>query len=164
MKQRTIFEIGGKTYMSPKAAEDKWNNISRQKIVAECEAGKIIGAQRDSTNKWIIPIEALQPIDDEAIRKILISLLCLKNNPNLEINDGESEQIELVVDYLKKTGFLENDSSTNLRNLVLTEKGIHLATEGKKLQLDWLNAGITLAQVVGSIASIWSAVQQSLGR
>ena len=158
MKQRTIFDIDGKTYMSPKGAADKWNNISRQKIVAECVAGKVVGAQRDSTGKWIIPINAHQPIDDEKIRQILISLLCLKNNPNLETTDEKKSQIEVVVEYLKKTGFLEDDDSTNLRKLVLTEKGIHLATEGNKLQVNWINAGFTLVQVVASIMTIWTTI------
>ena len=142
MKQRTIFDIDGKTYMSPKGAADKWNNISR----------------RDSTAKWIIPINAQQPIDDEKIRQILISLLCLKNNPNLETTDDKMSQIEVVVEYLKKTGFLKDDDSTNLRDLVLTEKGIHLATEGRKLQVNWINAGITLVQVVASIMTIWTTI------
>lgn len=159
MKQRTIFDIDGKTYMSPKGAADKWHNISWQKIVAECKAGKVVGACRDSSNKWIIPIDAHQPIDDEKIRKILISLLCIKNKPSIEIEEKYNTQIMQVIDYLKETGFIENGVSTHLRDLVLTEKGIHLATEGKKLQTDWLNSGITLIQVVGSIASIWSVIQ-----
>ena len=158
--QKSIVEINGITYMSPAAAADKWSNISRQKIVAECKAGKVIGACVDSSNKWIIPIDAHPPIDDESIRKVLISLLCLKNKPDIQMVDINKNQIELVVDYLRKTGYLEsnNDVETSeLKDLVLTDKGIHVATEGKQMNLDWVNAGATLIQVIGSIASIISA-------
>ena len=158
MKQRTVFDINGKTYMSPAAAADKWP-ISRQKIVAECKAGKVVGACLDSSNKWIIPIDARQPIDDENIRKILISLLCLKNKPSTGSINVEAVKVNEVIDYLKETGYLEKTDACNLNDLVLTEKGMHVATEGSKLNLDWLNAGITLVQVVGSIASMWSLVR-----
>lgn len=160
MKQKSLIDIDGKTYMSPSAAADKWCNISRQKIVSECKAGKIIGACQDSGKKWIIPIDTPQPIDNEAIRKILISILCIKNNSNWHTSESDKEKIKLVVDYLVGTGFLEqpNVETDDVGNLVLTDKGIHLATEGKKININWVNAGITLIQVIGSVASIWSLV------
>ena len=156
MKQRALLDIGGKIYMSPSAAADKWHSISRQKIVAECKAGKVVGACRDSSNKWIIPIDANQPIDDESIRKILISLLCIKNTPNSKSMGVDECQIQAIIDYLKETGFLEKNGTYKLKEQVLTEKGIHIATEGKKLRINWVNAGITFIQVVGSIASLWA--------
>lgn len=159
--QLPLIEINGVRYMSPKAAAGIWVGLTWQKIVAECKAGKVLGATKDSSNKWIIPADAKRPLDNLEIRKILISLLWLKNKPGTVVEEVQREQLLEVLDYLRDTGFIEPYSSENgisLIGLTLTDKGMHLATEGKKTGIDWVNAGITLVQVLGSIASIWGVV------
>lgn len=161
IKQKALVDINGRTYMSPSAAHDKWKDLSRQKIVAECNKGKVIGACLDSSGKWIIPVDTQKPILDENIRLLLVSILCIKNKPNNNIESLKKEQLSFALEYLKETGYIEawnEGNEIDLTSIVITDKGMELATSGKKTSINWVNASVTLIQVVGSIASIGQAI------
>lgn len=152
MLQKTLIEIDGKKYMSPKAAGDLWD-MSPQKVAAECKAGRIVGATKDSGGHFIIPIEARKPLDAETIRKVLIALLAMKNKPGTNLLD-ENGATELH-EYLRDIGLVEGQ---NLRMAVLTNKGMELATTGKLVEVDWPNAAVNVISIIGSLASIWGII------
>lgn len=157
MRQKTLCEIGGVKYMAPKAAADLWN-MNTQAITAACMDGRVAGAIKDSSNHYIIPINAKAPLQRETIRTVLISLLAMKNRPGEIPNDLlNTHQLDAkaLFDYLRSTGYLEGNS---LMNSVLTNKAMELATSGNSINVDWLNAGITILNVIGSLASIWGAL------
>lgn len=152
MIQKTLIEIDGKKYMSPKAAGDLWDMTS-QKVAAECKAGRVVGATKDSGGHYIIPIEARKPLDSDTIRRTLIALLAMKNRPGNHLLD-ETGAPELF-EYLQGIGMLEG---TDLNTAQLTDKGMEIATAGKPILIDWVNAGVTVIGVLGSLASIWSVI------
>ncbi len=153
MNRKVLVEIDGKKYMSPKAAGDLWD-MSTQKVTAECKAGRVAGATTDTGGHYIIPIDAKKPLDSETIRKILISLLAMKNRPGSEFIDEEGA-FELH-DYLCDIGLIEGD---DLKTAILTNKGMELATSGKPIEVDWVNASLTVFNILGTIMSIWGAVK-----
>lgn len=152
MLQKTLIEIDGKMYMSPKAAGDLWD-LSPQKVTAECKAGRIVGATKDSGNHYIIPIDSRKPLDNETIRKILIALLAIKNKPGNDLFDEKGA--DDLFGYLRDIGLLEGH---DLKTATLTIKGMELATAGNPVEVDWINAGVTIISIIGSLASIWGVI------
>ena len=146
MRQRMLTELNGITYMSPKAAGDKWN-MSPQKVTAACKDARVVGAIKDSGNRWIIPIDSPCPLEKEQIRTALIAVLAAKNWPGTRLPGGT----DLLFDYLRAIDLLEGTDT-------LTDKGMQLATAGKSASIDWKNAGATILSVIGSLASIWSVI------
>ena len=159
IKQKNICEIAGKRYMSPSAAGELWD-MKYQAVTNACIDGRIVGACKDSSDKWIIPVTADKPLDYEVIRQMLISTLALKNR-NMDISENLSTDVIRVYEYLIKIGMFElmdNISSNTVKDLVLTDRGMKIATEGKKIDIDWMNASTTIIQVVASIITIWQAL------
>ena len=63
--------------------------------------------------------------------------------------------------YLIDVGLIEKtDEKTidSIRNLVLTDKGMKIATEGKHTNIKWINAGTTVVQLVASVITIWQGI------
>lgn len=159
-KQRALIKIGNMTYMSPKLAGDLWG-IKYQSVTAACVDGRVIGALRDSSGKFIIPIDAYKPLEKEDIRKLMITTLYLKNRPSTDIGYTDNEQIVKLFSYLEGIGYIEpfNINSNKIPyEVVLTDKGMQLATKGGHVNIDWCNIGITLIQVAASIITIGQAV------
>lgn len=146
MKQRALVEINGITYMSPKAAGDKWE-LSSQKVTAACRDGRVVGAIKDSSDRFVIPIDSPPPLEKEQIRQALIAILALKNRPGTRLT-GETNQL---FGYLRAIGVLEGADT-------LTDKGMGWATAGESVKVDWKNASVTILGVIGSLASIWSVI------
>lgn len=154
IRQKPLVEIEGKQYMSPKAAAGLWG-LSTQKVVVECKKGKILGACKDSKDAWIIPIDAKKPVSDEDIRSFLVALLAIKNKPGTGVENEKT--IRAVLEYLEKLDYIEpieDVNSMDLSSIVLSGKGMEVATSGKKTVINWASAGIELLQIAGSIASI----------
>ena len=143
MRQRVLTEINGITYMSPKAAGDKWN-MSPQKVIAACKDGRVVGATKDS-KFWIIPVDSPHPLEKEQIRQILIAILAVKNRPETRLPDGT----EQLFGYLRDIGVLEGIDT-------LTDRGMEMATTGKRVTLNWKDTSETILGMIGSLASIWS--------
>ena len=158
--QRKMCEIDGKRYMSPSSAADLWNT-SYQSVTKACKDGRIPKACKDSGGKWIIPVDAIAPLDSESIRKLLISTLAIKNGNISAPQSLNVDNIRLVYTYLSDIGCIEHLENITLRTpceAVLTDKGFHIATEGKPLNLDWVNISTTFVQVVSSVITIWQAI------
>ena len=112
MRQRTLTEINGITYMSPKATGDKWD-MSSQKVTAACKDARVVGATKDSGNHWIIPIDSPYPLGKEQIRQVLIAILAVKNKPGIRYPEGT----EQLFGYLRDIGLLEKTNT-------LTDRGM----------------------------------------
>ena len=92
----------------------------------------------------------------------MIATLYLKNNPGKEIGNVEHEDIIKLYDYLFQCGYInqfEHESERIPYEVVLAEKGFKLATEGKKVSINWLNMGASLIQVAASIVTIVQVVK-----
>lgn len=154
--QKKLCEINGKKYMSPGGAKDLWG-ISTQKITAACLAGRVEGACTDSSGKWIIPIDSRKPLEAEVIRRIMISLLALKNK-----HDGlagiQMDQIDAVFDYLWKIECIESfdtESESFPYDVTLTDKGMKIATEGPVSGVNWLDLSGTIINCISIAITLW---------
>lgn len=149
-------EINGQRYVTP-SVFGKWCGWSQQKITAACEDGRIIGADKDTSDKWIIPVNACKPLEIDTIREVLVTVVYLKNRPDSPLDYSDHNAIVSLYTYLQHIGYLEPfnpDSNRIPYEVVLTEKGMKLATEGKSLNLNWLTIGTTVIQVAASLITI----------
>ena len=84
-------EINGKRYVTPGVFGDVigWN---KQKVTAACKEGRIIGACQDTSGSWMIPVDAMKPLEAEQIRALMVTTVYLKNRPDhvLDYSDHES--------------------------------------------------------------------------
>lgn len=158
--RKKMCEIDGKRYVTPSVFG---NGIgwSRQKVTAACKEGRIIGAYPDTSGSWIIPVDAPRPLEVKQIRSLMVTTVYLKNRPDHVLDYSDHESIVALYSYLQHTGYIQpfnTDSERIPYEVVMTEKGVKLATEGKGLHLDWLNIGTTVIQVAASIITIAQAV------
>lgn len=151
--------IDGKRYVAPGIFADACG-CSSQKITAACKDGRIVGAYRDLSNHWLIPVDAPMPLEKERIRELMVACVYLKNRPELPIDYHDHESIVAVYTYLLNTGYIEPFDENSDRipyEVVLTEKGMEVATGGNKINLNWLQIGSTVIQVAASIITIVQA-------
>ena len=158
--RKKMCEIGGKRYVAPGVFGNGigWN---KQKVTAACKEGRIIGACQDTSGSWIIPVDSPKPLELEQIRALMVTTVYLKNRPDHVLDYSDHESIVAVYSYLQHAGYIQpfnTDSERIPYEVVMTEKGVKLATEGKGLNLDWLNIGTTVIQVAASIITIVQAV------
>ena len=149
-------EINGERYVTPGVFGDSigW---SRQKVTSACRDGRIVGACKDTSGSWIIPVDAMKPLETEQIRELMVTTVYLKNKPDHPLDYSDHEKTAALYTYLQQTGYIEpfnTDSERIPYEVILTEKGIGLATEGKPLNLDWLHIGSTVIQVAASVITI----------
>ena len=154
MKQKSLIELNGIKYMSPKAAGDLWD-MSSQKVTADCQAGRVVGAVKDSGNHFIIPVDSPKPLDRETIRRTLVALLAMKNKPGKYGSNCANES--KLFDYLCGLNLLEG---RNLYSAELTERGMEFATSGKPVRINWIDAGVTVLNILGSLSSIWGLLSK----
>ena len=158
--KKTMVEIKGERYITPKPAADCWG-MSQQAVTSACRDGRILGAFQDTRGKWLVPANACKPMEREDIRRILILSLALKNRPDQVINNNSFDQMVTVYRYLRDTGYIEDFDEKSERipfEVVLTEKGMTTAISGKKINFDIFNAGTTLIQLIASVITIFQAV------
>jgi hypothetical protein len=160
MQKNKMCEIDGKRYVIPSVFGDGigWNC---SKVTAACKDGRIVGACKDTSGKWIIPTDTVKPLETDQIRSLMITTVYLKNKPNHVLDYSEHDSIVAVYSYLQQTGYIEPFNSSSERityEVVMTEKGLKLATEGKQLSLNWLSIGTTVIQVAASILTIAQAL------
>ena len=155
-KQRSVFELNGITYYSPKAAADNWK-MSHQAVTSACKDGRIVGAIQDSTKKWCIPDSAMKPLDSQIIRNTLIITLSLKNTPNISISELETYDVPKIYKYLKDTGYIKdfNESSNRIPyEAILSDKGMSLAFNKKKEGVEWTSIAALFVQCIPSLIEI----------
>ena len=160
MIRKKMCELNGKRYVIPSVFGNAigW---SGQKVTAACKEGRIVGACQDTSGRWIIPVDTMKPLETEQIRSLMVTTVYLKNRPNHTLDYSDHESTVSVYTYLQQTGYIEPFDAESERipfEVVLTEKGIKLATEGKPLNLNWLNIGTTVIQVAASLITIAQAI------
>lgn len=149
-------EINGQRYVTPSVFASGCG-CNTQKITAACIDGRIIGACKDTSGKWIVPIDAARPLELEKIRELMVSSLYLKNKPDTVLDYSDQAQIDRLYTYLQLTGYIEpfdHDSKRIPYEVTLTSKGMKLATEGIPLSVNWLKIGSTVIQVCASLLTI----------
>ena len=156
MLRKKMCELNGKRYVTPSVFGDAigW---SRQKVTVACREGRIVGACQDTSGKWIIPVDTMKPLETEQIRSLMVTTVYLKNKPNHTLDYVDHESTVSVYSYLQQTGYIEPFNTESERipyEVVMTERGIKLATEGNSLNLNWLNIGTTVIQVAASLITI----------
>ena len=156
---KKLFTINGVQYMTPSLAGDKWD-MSYQAVTNACKEHRIAGACKDSGDRWIIPFDAEKPLKYEEIRKLLVSILVLKNKPN-DNNKTVSSEWEKVYKYLASIGLVEVLEQTipdRIEDIVLTDVAMRIATEGQRVSINWVDASTTFVQVVASVITIWQTI------
>ena len=161
----SVIEINEKKYMNTKTAANLWN--VRQSTVSDyCKTGKIKGAIRLDNRSWGIPIDAHKPLPDSSIKKLLLLVLQLKNNPTLDIDwtvielqnkDIESTYKNLVaLEYIKDFQVNGDEPLTRIPyNVQLTQKGIDFISNNKeKTNFDWTAFLIKTVPAILEIGSI----------
>lgn len=91
----------------------------------------------------------------------MVTTVYLKNKQDHVLDYSDHEGIVTVYSYLQKTGYIECFNAESDRipyEVVMTDKGVKLATEGKKLDLNWMKIGTTVIQVAASIIAIAQAI------
>ena len=154
--KKKMCEIDGKRYVLPSVFGNAigWN---KQKVTAACADGRIIGASHDTSGSWIIPVDAVKPLEIEQIRLIMITTVYLKNKPTHVIDYSDHDSILALYKYLEDTEYIEPFDTNSDRipyEVVMTEKGLKLATEGRPVCLNWLKIGTDVIQLAASIITI----------
>jgi hypothetical protein len=68
------------------------------------------------------------------------------------------DEAKIVYGYLSDIGLIEmldELSIDNIKDLVLTEEGMGIATDGKQIIIDWVKTGITVIQLEASVLTIY---------
>ena len=130
-------------------------------MTAACADGRIIGACKDTSGRWIIPVDAIHPLETEQIRLLMVTTVYLQNRRNHVLDYTDYADIVSVYSYLQQAGYIEPFNSYSNRipyEVVMTDKGVKLATEGKPLDLNWVTIGTTVIQVAASVLTIAQAI------
>ena len=128
-----IFDFEGKTFMTSRAASDRWD-LTMNEVRDACIAGKCPGAFKDSSKKWCIPVDCVKPYSDAEIKAILTVSVILKNDsrlaPNIVFSEKERIKARNDYEYLMLTDYIQEteiiDESLFLRSALLTKKGLEL--------------------------------------
>lgn len=167
MKYPPIIELNGETYMSTKIAADSWK-IKQETIAKYCAAGKICHSVKYFGKRWYIPIDAVKPLPNDEIRRLLILTLQLKNNPSLEIDWSvfpiKNPAIDTIYRYLAFLELIETFDIVDVKRIpyeiILTRKGLEFVTSNKKEKItdynttlrEWLPTIIGAAQLIAQVA------------
>ena len=158
--QKKLIEINGCKYMSTPTAADLWDMKSKD-VARACRENRVIGAFKDSSSKWLIPVNTKKPLSMEYIRRLLIGLLRIKNRPELMDVCNSISDAEEVYGYLSDIGFVEMPdelSKESIREMALTDEGMIIATEGGKTGIDWNNPVLILG-LIADVMSIWQTIK-----
>lgn len=128
-----VFDFDGKTFMTSKAASDRWD-LPVNEVRDACLAGKCPGAFKDSSKKWCIPVDCVKPYSDAEIKAILTVSVILKNDsrlaPNVVFSEKERIKARKDYEYLMLTDYIQDaeilDESLFLRSAVLMKKGLEI--------------------------------------
>lgn len=109
---------------------------------------------KDTSGRYIIPVDTWKPMDKESIRTVLVALLAIKNRP--ESISAAPTGINELKEYLAASGYIEDCIEFN--SAILTDRGMDVATSGKAISIDWPNAAQKIISVLGSVASLWGLI------
>lgn len=148
--------------MTAAQAAEKWN-CTKDDIYTWCKEGNIEGAQK-TKRAWIIPQEALRPLDKKLIKEMLWQLLELKNGTahrlDLSTWGVRQKDISRYLSPLVEGCYIEPLSSIDTGaagtiNFRITNRGLHLLGRAgsKKASIDVPPTLMIGATVVGRFTS-----------
>ena len=163
MRPQLIWEFDGKTYMSVKAAHDKWVDVSSNEITAACKDKRIVGVIQDPEGHYYIPVEAKRPMTPENIRTVLIATISLKNRPDDVTTITHTKGLREMYTYLSRIDMIEpfdiNDENRIPYDVIITDKGMDYMLSGNFFRnINWETVLMNVISIAGSIASIWGII------
>ena len=170
------FEFNGKRYVTSKVMAEIWDMKARN-VAEYCRDHMVMGAFKDSSKRWVIPVDAKKPLNKSVIEKVLWLVLQLKNNPSYQIDysvlDVKSDDIAGTFDYLAALSLIEPFEKCEAAEIpykaLLTQAGMEVirkageaSEKGNKKALDKYTI-IELLTVFAKIAPHAVTVYQQLG-
>ena len=108
--RKESFEIEGKRYVTTKVMAGFWD-VSQRTVTEYCRDCLVIGAFKDSSNRYMIPSDAKKPLSKNVIEKVLWLVVQLKNNSSYQIDYSSlgvtTNDIEWAFKYLAALSFFE---------------------------------------------------------
>ena len=88
--RRDSIEIDGKGYATTKVMAGVWG-VSQRTASRYCRDGLVAGAFKDSSNRYLIPVDTRKPLSRQVIEKVLWLVIQLKNAPAFRIDYAKME-------------------------------------------------------------------------
>ena len=141
---KTGFEINGRRYVTTDVIADIWG-VKRATATEYCRAEIVLGAIKDSSGRWMIPVDTPKPLGKTVIKNVLCLVLQLKNDSNIKIdydNVGvKAEDLPSAFEYVEKLKLIESipegcPAEEIPYKVQLTREGMKLALEPAKKSKD----------------------------
>lgn len=170
MSQKMI-DINGKKYVTVKLVSDIWD-CSQTTVRNYCKSGKIEGAFKDTSGRWLIPADCRRPLNDNQIKNLLIFIVASQNDLQDEFDykdaNVNSENIKNVYQQLADLGYVKHfkirKNQNILHNIKLTNKGLEFIVKSrsnnesdriKKAVIEWapiiVKFGIEISTLINEV-------------
>ena len=159
MSAPSLITVDGHKYMSTKSAADLWD-LSPKTISDYCKDDKIRNKFKNGRFGWYIRTDEIKPLSQKDIHKLLVFTLQLKNDSTYEIDwtlfNYDESVFESIYQHLLARGYIRPFSISDKKRIpyevVLTQKGMEIATNFKKEKISNLSVAITqwLPVVIGA--------------
>ncbi len=160
MKKDSV-EVDGKRYVTTKVMAGFWG-VSQRTVSRYCHDGLVIGAFKDSSNRYLIPAGARKPLGKNVIEKVLWLVIQLKNTPSFEIDYSTTEikpghlasAFKYLADLMLVTEPGDYPTEEIPYRVRLTQKGMDFIKEKKGPDKDWKAAINLILQLLPSLVSL----------
>lgn len=142
-------------YKSTKEIAQKWG-VSVKLVTRYCREDKIPRAFKDSkTRKWLIPVNAIKPLNKKDIKESLYLLLRIQNSMRMDKKATKEAILGIdftgVYTYLIQYGYITFKTQNRTIDTVLfTDKGFSAMTSGISIQIEFKS----IVQIVAAFATI----------
>ncbi|HIS45892.1 MAG TPA: hypothetical protein IAB47_11065 [Candidatus Scatomorpha merdigallinarum] len=151
-------------YLTTGNASKLWV-MPQEKIRKYCREEKVRGAFMEK-GRWHIPRNAMPPVEDDVVYKILIYILlvnssCLYEDCKLDIDPQELTQ---AINYMSDFGYIEYSTGDRLKDCQLTTQGkTYITKKFEKLseKLSKLQA-VKILQTFGNIVQVFGTIANLL--
>lgn len=154
MKLRSPIE-----YKSTKETAQKWG-VSVKLVTKYCREEKIPRAFKDpKTRKWLIPVNAIKPLNKKEVKEAIYYLLRIQNSMRMDEKATKDAISKIdftgVYTYLIQYGYITfKTQSRNIDTLLFTDKGFSVLTSGISIQIEFRS----IIQIVAAFATIINAI------
>ena len=154
-------EVDGKRYVTTKVMADFWG-VSQRTVSRYCHDGLVIGAFKDASNRYLIPVDARKPLAKNVIEKVLWLVIQLKNTPSFEIDYSRTEiktghlasAFQYLADLMLVTAPGDYPTEEIPYRVRLTQKGMDLIQGKKDPGKDWKAVINLILQLLPSLVSL----------
>ena len=161
--KKDSFELEGNRYVTTKVMSGFWD-VTQKTVADYCRDGMVIGAFKDSSNRYIIPANAKKPLNKNVIERVLWLIITLKNKPSYPIDYSSLEvnptDMTWVFRYLCALSLIHPIAETCPTDQLpyaakLTDKGLALIQKSSTSFHDQKGANTaTLVQLLPALAKI----------